>query len=155
MKFEKKHLAAGVAAACSFLSAATSQAAGSQIITVSASVTGTCQVQSGSASSIALTVDPTLTTAVSNSGTVLYRCTKGTTPTVSLSSANTNVLKGPSPATTESFAYSSSSTGSAAGTGFGAGQDKTVTVAVTVTQSNAALVSAGTYTDNLTVTINP
>lgn len=154
MQLKKKHLAAGVAAACSFLSAH-SHAADSQVITISATVNGTCKVQAGSASTIALAVDPTLTTAVSNSGSVIYRCTKGTSPTVTLNSANGGLLTGPNGATTESFAYSSSSSGAVAGSGMSSGQDKTLAVSVTVTQSAAADVSAGTYTDNLTVTINP
>jgi spore coat protein U-like protein len=150
MKFEKKHLAAGIAAACSYMGA--SHAAGTQVITVSATVASTCKVQSG-VNSIALAVDPSLTTVVSNTGTVLYRCSNGLTPTITLTSANTGVLKGPSPATTESFAYASSNSAPVAGAGFGT--DRTLTVTVAVTQSAAAAVSAGTYTDSLTVSINP
>ena len=154
MKFDKKIVALGIAAACVWMGGS-AYAADNHTITVAAAVTGTCKFNSA-ASTIALTVDPTASTTVSNTGSVLYRCTKTTVPVFTLTSSSTssntggNLING-----AESFAYSFSSTGGGNGTGMGTGNDKTLSVTVNVNQALAANVTPGTYSDTILVNVTP
>ncbi len=159
MNLQKKAAVLSVAAAFAGV-AGDAPAADTHTITVSATVNGTCRFQGAATSTIALTVDPSAATTVSNTGTVLYRCTKGQSPSFTMQSSSTlsptgGNVSGPSPATTESFPYTYTSTNTGAGTGFGTGNDKTLSVTVSVVQSAAANVSAGVYTDTITVSLNP
>ena len=159
MNQKQRALAAGVAAACTWLGS-NAQAAGNHTITVSASVQGKCTFNSANSAMSAITVDPTAIGNVTGSHTVLFRCTKGTTSTMSFAAQNTggtasagNMVNG-----LETLAYSYGVTGTSDaqnGTGLGAGQDKTLTVGVTVSQPAAADLSAGTYTDTIAVTVAP
>ena len=132
-------------------------AANSHTITVNASVSGTCKFNTA-ASTVALTLDPTLTTTVTGSDNVVYRCTKGTTPAFTLTSSSTsstsggNLVQG-----AESIPYTFSSSGGGAGTGMGnsAANDKTLAVTVSVDQSGAANVTPGTYSDTIIVDVTP
>lgn len=154
MKPSKRLIAAACACAALAMTGA-SQAADSHTITVNAAVAGTCKFNSGT-STVALTVDPTLTTNVSQTGSVQYRCTKGTNPVFALSSGSTssstggNLVNG-----AESIPYTFASAGAVAGTGMAAGQEKTLSVTVTVNQANAANVTPNTYTDTIAITLTP
>jgi spore coat protein U domain-containing protein, fimbrial subunit CupE1/2/3/6 len=154
MKFERKTLALGVAAACVWMGG-NAYAADNHTITVAAAVSGTCKFNSA-ASTINLTVDPTAVTTLSPTGTVLYKCTKTTTPAFTLTSTSTSSTTGGDLISgTENFAYTFSSTGGGNGTGMGSGQDKTLTVTVNVDQALAANVTPGTYSDTITVNVTP
>jgi spore coat protein U-like protein len=154
MNTNKKWIAAACASAALLMSGAL-QAADSHTITVSATVAGNCKFNAAT-STVGLTLDPTATTTVSQSASVLYRCTKGTAPAFALSSGSTssgtggNLVNG-----AESIAYSYTSTSGGSGTGMGTGQDKTLDVTVSVNQANAANVTPNTYTDTIAITLTP
>ena len=56
---------------------------------------------------------------------------------------------------TEGFAYGFSNSGNAAGGGMGAGRNRTHTVTITVDQSSTANVTPATYSDTITIAVNP
>ena len=124
MKLKKQILALSLAVG--FASIGGSAFAAPHTITVNASVAQVCKFNTA-ASSIALTLDPTLTTTVTGTDSVLYRCTNGTSPTFTLTSSSTsstgggNLLQG-----AETIPYTFTSTGGGAGTGMGSGNDKTL-----------------------------
>ncbi|HLS86013.1 MAG TPA: spore coat protein U domain-containing protein, partial [Burkholderiales bacterium] len=128
----------------------------SHTVNVSATVTGNCKfVNSGGSTPLTLSIDPTATTTASGTADVLYRCTNGTSPIFALTSASLgSTTAGNLGNGSETIPYAFSSTNEGAGAGFGAGSDKKLTVTVTVDQTDAASVSAGTYTDDIAVTIN-
>ena len=151
MKPSKKLIAAAFAA----LAMTGAQAADNHIITVNAVVNGTCKFNSA-ASTINMTLDPTLATNVSQTGTVQYVCTKGTAPAFALESGSTNSATGGNLGNAgETIPYTFSSTSGGSGTGMAAGQEKTLSVTVTVNQANAANVTPGTYTDTIAITLAP
>jgi hypothetical protein len=154
VNFDKRVLAASVAAACSWMGM-DANAAGSHTVSIAAAVTSKCTFNSG-ASTVSLAIDPSLTTNVTGPAAVLYKCTKGVLPTMVPASTSTNsatagnLING-----TENFAYSYSTATGGAGGGFGAGTDKTYGVTVTVNQAAAANVSAATFTDTIVITLTP
>lgn len=153
MKPTKKLIAA--AFACAALVAGLAQAADSHVITVNATVAGTCKFNSA-ASTIALTLDPTLATNVSQTGSVQYRCTNGTAPAFALSSGSTSSPTGGNLAFGgESIPYTFSSVSGGSGTGMAAGQEKSLSVTVTVNQGAAANVTPATYSDTITIDLTP
>lgn len=152
MKPSKKLIAAACAA---LMMAGAAHAADSHTITVNATVAGTCKFNSAT-STVSMTLDPTLSTNVNQSGSVQYRCTKGTTPAFALSSGSTssavggNLVNG-----AESIPYTFTSVSGGDGTGMAAGQEKTLSVTVTVNQANAANVTPATYSDTIAITLTP
>lgn len=150
MKIDKKLLALGTAAACTWLGGNSAHAADSHSIIINAVSSSKC-VFNDRSSTIALSIDPAATTTVTSTSNVIYRCTTGTTPSFAFASANTGKLvQG-----TENFSYSYTSSGNAPGTGMAAGQTKTLVVTAAVDQTLAADKPPGTYTDTLTVTVTP
>lgn len=154
MKLKKHILALGLAVGFAWVGGS-AFAANGHTITVNASVAQVCKFNTA-ASTIALTLDPTLTTTVTGTDNVLYRCTSGTAPTFSLTSSSTsstsggNLVQG-----AENIPYTFSSSGGGSGTGMGAGNDKTLAVTVSVDQTGAANVTPGTYSDTIVVSVNP
>lgn len=154
MKPTKKLIAAACACAALMMSGL-SQAADSHTITVNATVAGTCKFNSGT-STVSMTLDPTLATNVSQSGSVQYRCTKGTAPAFALSSGSTSSATGGNLVNgAESIPYTFTSVSGGNGTGMAAGQEKTLSVTVTVNQANAANVTPATYSDTIAITLTP
>jgi spore coat protein U-like protein len=153
MKTQHNLIAAACAAA--LLISAGAKAADSHTITVNATVVATCKFNAP-ASTLNLTLDPTASSTVSQTASVLYRCTKGTAPVFALASGSTssagggNLVNG-----AESIAYTFSSTSGGAGTGVGTGNDKTLSVTVSVNQANAANVTPAVYTDTIAITLTP
>ena len=141
--------------AAALMTSAGAKAADSHTITVSATVVATCKFNSAS-STMSLTLDPTASSTVSQSASVLYRCTKGTAPIFALASGSTssgtggNLVNG-----SEAIAYTFSSAAGGNGTGMGGGQDKSLSVTVSVNQSNAANVTPAVYTDTIAITLTP
>ena len=149
----KKLLAALCAAALAFSAGA--RAADSHTITVNATVVATCKFNSAT-STVNLTLDPTATSTVSQTASVLYRCTKGTAPSFALASGSTNSAAGGNLVNgAESIAYTYSSTSGGSGTGMGSGKDKTLSVTISVNQANAANVTPAVYTDTIAITLTP
>jgi hypothetical protein len=129
-------------------------AADSVDVTVNATITGVCKF---------FTADPVLD--ITNTGTgdeidpsaagpaegeveITYRCSKGTTPTFTVPLSV--VLAGP-----ESMTATLSYTGGGDGTGMGAGQGKTLTVKGSIAQAEYEDKEVGTYTNDVTVEIDP
>ena len=151
MKTNKKLIAV---LAASLMSAA-AQAADNHSITVNGTVSGTCKFNTPT-STVNLTIDPTLSTTVTQGANVLYRCTKGTAPTFALSSGSTSSATGGNLVNgAESIPYTFSSVTGGNGTGMGAGNDKTLAVSVSVNQANAANVTPAVYTDSIAITLTP
>ena len=155
MNLNRNLLAAGVAAACAWLGSENAWAQGAHTVTINATVTGKCQFNTAS-STIVLNIDPAATTTITALGNILYRCTKGTTPVFALASTSTGSSSGGRlSAGAEGFNYGYSSSGIAAGGGLGAGQDLTHALTITVDQSLAANVTPATYSDTITISVNP
>ena len=139
--------------------ASTSAFAGNtQTMAVSATITGTCKLQSSTAMAFG-SIDPSSLTAASASAAVTYKCTNGTAPT-SLTAVGANdsagqkrMLTGASTFMNYSIAFTAPTT---AGTGFGPlTTATTVSVTGTVAVADFANAAAGAYADTLTFTIAP
>ncbi len=130
-------------------------AADSHTIIVNATVSATCKFNAAS-STMNLTLDPTASSTVTQTASVLYRCTKGTAPAFALASGSTssatggNLING-----AESIPYTFSSASGGSGTGMSTGNDKALSVSVSVNQANAANVTPAVYTDSITITLTP
>ena len=154
MKPSKKLM---IAACAALTMSGAAQAADNHTINISATVAAHCRFNAPS-SNVNFTLDPSAATVVTQTATILYRCTKGTTPVFAFSSASTG---GGAAGTLEdavsgdTIAYSYVSSAPVDGTGLGAFQDKTLSVDVSVNQANAAGVTPGTYTDTIAITLNP
>lgn len=139
--------------------ASTSAFAGNtQTMAVSATITGTCKLQSSTAMAFG-SIDPSSLIAASASAAVTYKCTNGTAPT-SLTAVGANdlltqkrMLTGASTFMNYSIAFTAPTT---AGNGFGTGSTATsVSVTGTVAVADFANAAAGAYADTLTFTIAP
>ena len=150
-----KNKVLALATVAALLASGAARAIDSHTITVSATVVATCKFSSAT-STLALTLDPTASSTVSQTASVLYRCTKGTAPSFALSSGSTSSSAGGNLANgAESIAYSYSSSSGGSGTGMGVGNDKTLSVTVSVSQANSANVTPGVYTDTISITLTP
>ena len=155
MKFDRKLLAVGAAAACAWLGSENTWAASDHTVTINALVSAKCKFNSSS-STIVLAIDPAATTSITAPGSVIYRCSRGTTPSFTLVSTSTGrSTSGRLSAGSEGFTYGFSSSGTAPGGGMGAGQDRTHVVTITVDQSLAANVTPATYSDTIVISVNP
>lgn len=149
INFDKRVLAASVAAACSWLGQ-DALAAGTHVVSVNATVTSKCTFDTAN-STLAMTVDPAGTGNVVGSQPVTYRCTKGAAATMTISAgASGNLVNG-----AESLPYTASATAGGTGLGFGTGNSLVTTVDVTVNQTLAQNVAAGTYTGTITLSVTP
>jgi len=145
-----------LAATCTALLMSGAQAADNHTINISATVADFCRFNAAS-SNVNFTLDPSATTTVMQTASILYRCTKGTTPVFGFSSASTSsatdgTLGNAGP---DTIAYTYATSAPVDGSGLGAFQDKTLAVDVSVNQANAANVTPGTYTDTIAITLNP
>lgn len=142
-------------AACAALMMSGAQAADNHTINVSATVAAQCRFNAAS-TDVLFNLDPASLAIATQSASILYRCTKGTTPAFTFSSASTssgaggNLVNG-----AELIPYTYVTSAPVDGTGLGPMHDKTLTVDVSVSQINAANVTPGTYTDTIAITLNP
>ena len=143
-------------AAIGLLAAASgAMAADTASVAVSATVTGTCKFNSGG--TLSFTLDPSTGGAVT--GTVsqpAFWCTKGASYTLSDDdglnpSGTTHRMKHAT--LNEYIPYSFTYTTS--GTGLGNGNPVTMDIASTVVEADYMDVPAGSYSDTVTMTINP
>ena len=152
MKSNKTRIAAALAA---ILMSAAAHAGDNHSVSVNGTVSGNCKFNSPS-STVNLTIDPTASSTVTQNASVVYRCTKGTTPAFALSSGSTSSATGGNLVNgAESIPYTFSSVSGGNGTGMGAGNDKTLAVSVSVNQANAANVTPAVYTDSIAITLTP
>lgn len=148
-------VSAGLAASSAAMAASTTHT-----LAVSASVTGNCKFNSAGPTALAFgAIDPSSTTDATATATVTFRCTTGTTSSMTsddglyesgvgaprMKDAGTNYLP-----------YSLSLVGAAqVGSGHGAAGDKTLTVNGTVLVADFQNATAGAYSDTVTLTIAP
>jgi len=149
-------------AAALFTASGVASAADSQSLAVSATVSGVCKFTTPSRT-LGFTVDPSSTSAVAGvmSGAVEYKCTNGTSAAgVTATDGNNSLAVGARRmrrgATADYLPYSLTITGGTQpGTGFGAGQQKTLTVTGSVAVADFENLTAGTYTDAVTLDLTP
>lgn len=152
-----RHRMAAVAAAVFLtITAGSATAAGSATVDVTASVSAVCKFTAETMTAIALgAIDPSTVAAdVTATGDITYKCTKGTTPTVSITGGGTRTLTDSS--TSNTIPYSLTLGTHDAGTGFSSSAAATKVVATArITQANAQDAKAGTaYAETVTLTIN-
>jgi hypothetical protein len=149
-----------VAAAVSAMFATDAAPLDSASSTVSAQVLGICRFNSGQSPVVTIansgaTINPSLAGPATGNASILYRCTRGTTPTFSVPTpvTVTCTTAGTCGATTMAPTLNSANTG--AGSGFASGNDKTLTVTGQLTQAQYQDMQAGTYSGTVTVTVTP
>ena len=159
MKLKTLACAAIALGACGIANAAPS----TYDLAASGTVNGVCKFTQAAGQTLVFSnnlaggIDPSVATDATASATITYKCTNGTSPTT-VTGAGTNdtggnhLLKNGA----NSMIYTAGFTPGGAGDGFGAGStNKTLSVAGSIVQAQFTSAVAGTYTDTLTVTINP
>lgn len=147
MRFDRKSAAAGVAAACVWMGHA--DAAGSVTVSVTLTAGSLCLIAPPTAISISWGYDASAPT-VTNSATVVYRCSTGVTPSFTVGSTAAGLVSG-----TYTIGYTASLGGVVAGTGLAAPQAKTATFTVTLNQTDADNAPPGTYAGSFVTTLTP
>ena len=145
------HLKALVAALALTSYVGFASASGNTTVQVKATVSKVCKFKATSMTAIDLgTIDPSAVAAdVTGTTDVTYQCTKGTTPSVTVSSGGTTLTAG-----SDTVAYSFALGTPDAGTGFSAAGTAKVVGTATIAQAAAQDAVAGAYTDTVTLTIN-
>lgn len=148
-------VSAGIVSSSAVMAASTTH-----VLNVSASVTGNCKFNTAGPTALAFgAIDPSSVVNATATASVTFRCTTGTTSSMS-SDDGLNETGVGAPRMKDAGAnylpYTMALVGAAqAGTGFGAGQDKTLTVNGTVAVVDFANAAAGAYSDTVTLTIAP
>lgn len=132
-------------------------ASGTNTLTVTASVTGTCKFVSGTSTLNFGALDPSSSSDVNGSGTTTFWCTKGTTQTLSAgnganwdgSKRNIKLTTG-----TDLIPYSLTLTPDG-GTNQGPGSPRTLTISGTILNADYIDKTAGSYSDTVTLTVTP
>lgn len=146
-----QHRIAALAAALFVSTGGTAMATGSTTVEVTATISAVCKFKATAMTGITLgSIDPsTISTAKTGTTDITYKCTNGTTPSVTVLSGGTTLTS-----TAGTLAYTFSLGTPDAGTGFStAGSAKvvgTASIAVLAAQDAAA----GSYTDTVTLEIN-
>jgi spore coat protein U-like protein len=143
-----KVIAAAVLASTAGLAAAS----GSTTLNVTATVSQVCKFTAATMTDIGLgTIDPSTVAAnVTGTSDITYKCTKGTTPSVTLSSGGTTLTAG---ANTIPYAFTLGTPDT--GTGFGLGATATKVVGTAkIVLSDAQAAAAGSYSDTVTLAID-
>lgn len=145
-------------AAMGLLGAGASNAADSQVVTVNATIIGTCKFNSGQTPVVTVAntganIDPSLAGPATGSVNVLYKCTNGTTPVFSGPATATVTCTTPATCTTTTMPPAMTYTTGGAGAGFST--NKTLVVAGSLTQVQYQDMSAGTYSGTVTVNVTP
>lgn len=133
-------------------------AADTQSLSVTASVTGVCKFNTGQSPVLAFgAIDPSGLGNATGSASVLYRCTKDTSATVSNAVTGARTLTGSGTAAGDTMTYDLSFTsgGTGTGTGFGAGTDITLVVGGTIIPADFQNKKAGPYAETVTLTVTP
>ncbi|MBE7939696.1 spore coat protein U domain-containing protein [Ramlibacter aquaticus] len=152
--FPIQKLALALVLAC----AAGAALADTQSLSVTASITGVCKFNSGQTPVLAFgAIDPSGTANATASASVLYRCTTGTSASVSNAVTGARTLQGSGTASTDTMAYTLAFTsgGTGTGKGFGAGQDLTLVLGGTITPTDYQNKTVGPYADTVTLTVTP
>lgn len=146
-------------AMAAILTAGAAWGAGTNTLTVQATVAGTCKFSSGTATLNFGTLDPAVGTNVDAPDTpVQFWCTKGVTNDLITANNGLNPGSGKrqmSNATSGDLIPYTLSLDPGTGTNAGPGSPRTLTLKGTVLGSDYTAVSAGTYSDTVTLSINP
>jgi spore coat protein U-like protein len=132
-------------------------------LNVSANVTGNCRFNDAGPTSLVIgnaggAIDPSDTADATGSAAVLYRCTTGTSSTITVgdgqnfSGGARRVADGAGNFMSYALAVSGDQQ---AGIGHGAGQDLTVSFDATIVAADFQNVPAGSYSDSVVLTITP
>ncbi len=153
----KKVAALGVALSALFMSAS-AMANGSNTLTVSASVVGTCKFVSATSTLAFGALDPSVGTAVNVTGNTTYWCTKGVSTAAITADNGANNSGGRrmkhATSATDFIPYSLTLTPSATAPA-GPGTPLTLGLAGGVLGADYTAVAAGNYSDTVTLTITP
>lgn len=158
---KRTRIAATAIAVLAFAAAAPAQA-DSINVPVSATVVGVCKFSSGQNPSVAIAnsggnIDPTLPGSATGSANILYKCTSGTTPAFSITSAGGATLAltcGACAGTPTMDATLSLSAPAGDGQGFAA-PDQSISLTGTIPAATYSAAAVGTYSATATVTVNP
>lgn len=133
------------------------QAADTNTLTVTASVTGTCKFVSATSTLAFGALDPSSAADGTATGSAQYWCTKGAAATVTAGNGDnfsgSRRLKHASLA--EFIPYALTMPSGATGTGDGPANPITLSLAGTITNANYINASAGNYSDTVVLTVNP
>ena len=141
-------------AAVAFASISGFAYADTQTVTVTASIAGVCKFTAAIATVAFGAIDPSTTGTKTQGLGFAYRCTKGTTATLSLG-AITAMTSATTPTDTIPFTVGALPAG-AIGTGFGTTSTATnVNVPVTIAQADYQNAKADSYSGSVVVSINP
>lgn len=135
---KSKYLVAGVTAAALFAPAA-SMAGNSNTLTATATVQAVCNFATTTSSLAFGSIDPTGTGPITQSTSIAYACTAGTSPTLTMPTTGTMT----SGANSLPFSLSNTNTGTA------------INITGTVTQADYQAAPAGSYSGTVTYTIAP
>lgn len=135
---KSKYLVAG-AAAVALLVPAASMAGNSNTLTATATVQAVCNFATTTSSLAFGSIDPTGTGPVTQSTSIAYACTSGTTPTLTMPASGSMT----SGANSLPFSLSNTDTGSA------------INITGTVAQTDYQAAPAGSYSGTVTYTIAP
>jgi len=158
-----KLLAVSLAAAGTLVSATALAGSTTHTLSVSATVTGNCKFNSAGPTTLTIAtgagvIDPSAAGPATGSVGVAFRCTTGTTSSISADDGLNSTGPGARRVANGGnfMPYSLTLTNAAqVGSGFGAGQDKTLTVDASITAANYQNAAAGAYADTVTLTITP
>lgn len=132
-------------------------AADTGTVNINATVVGTCKFTTNTAN-ISVTLDPSVGGTVTGSGSLAFWCTKNASYTVSdddgLYETGANLNRVFNSTANEYIPYSFSYTPTS-GTGNGPQNPITLSVTASFAQTDYQNASAGTYTDTVTITVNP
>ena len=132
-------------------------ASGTNTLTVSASVTGTCKFVSGTSTLNFGALDPSSSSDTTGSGSTTFWCTKGTTQTLAAGNGanwdgtKRNMLDAVS---SDKIPYTLTLTPDG-GTNAGPGSPRTVTIGGTILNADYVSKSAGSYSDTVSLNITP
>lgn len=143
-------------AAAALASTAGFAAAVNTSVPVTASVSSVCTVGGTQSTIVIPAIDPSLVaSAPTKDGDIVYRCTKGTTPSITFAGGGTRTLTHTVDSSkTISYTFSLATPGEA-GKGFSAAATSKVVATATISLAAAQDAEAGSYADAVTVTIAP
>jgi spore coat protein U-like protein len=142
-----------IAAAVLASTAGLASAAGNTTLNVTATVSAVCKFTAATMTDIGLgTIDPSaVAAAVTGTSDITYKCTRGTTPVVTITGGGTRTLT--SGANTIAYTFSLGTHDQ--GTGYSAAAAATKVVATaSIAQAAAQDAAAGAYSDTVTLSIN-
>lgn len=148
-----KHRLSALAAAV-FLTAiaGSATAGGTTTVDVTATISAVCKFKAASMTAITLgAIDPsTISTAKTGTTDITYKCTTGTTPSVTVTGGGTTLTS-----TAGSLAYTFTLGTADPGTGFSTAGSAKVVGTASIAVAAAQDAPAGDYTDTVTLTITP